>query len=105
MGAVENKITKAVKDFLNRHGGKMVRVQSGCIKVQTRFIRGAEAGTADLIGTFRGYPLAVECKTPIGKQSQTQQDWEHEWRGCGGLYCLAKSVDDVRWLLDLPDRR
>ena len=106
MGKAENAVTKSVVEFLTAHGAEIQRVQTGVIHAGNRFIHGAKPGTADLLGVFRGYALAVEVKAPNGKgPSDDQQDFEHRWRMCGGVYVVARSVDDVRWLLRLPDRR
>ena len=57
-------------------------------------------GSADIIGCFRGRFVAVEVKTPVGRQSKEQKLWQGqvEERG-GGIYALVRSEDDARTLL------
>lgn len=101
MGKAENSITRAVMAYLTMHGGHVVRVQSGSFAVGTAYVRGAEPGTADLIGVFRGRAIAVEVKTPKGKQSPSQIAWSERWRASGGIYLVARGIDDVQGLLEL----
>jgi hypothetical protein len=106
MGKAENAVTKSVVEFLTVNGAEIQRVQTGVIPSHGRYIHCAQTGTADLLGSFRGYAIAIEMKAPNGKPpTDEQQDFEHRWRMAGGVYVVARSVDDVRWLLRLPDRR
>lgn len=75
------------------HGGRKIRYGVG------------SPGGADLIGCYRGRFLAVEIKTPTGRQSPEQRTFQ----GCvelnGGEYVVLRSVKDAReWLADLRRR-
>lgn len=98
MGHAENAVTKAVKLAIAQMGpaATFIRVQAGSFRVGERFIRGAEAGAADLIGCYRGYPVAIEVKTGKGRQSPTQKEWAERWRSAGGIYAVARSYEDAR---------
>lgn len=62
-------------------------------------------GSADLIGVFRGRFVAVEVKTPTGRQSEDQQRWQSLIEGKQGIYALVRSEDDARALLAELHRR
>ena len=64
-------------------------------------------GCADIIGVWRRYVpythgifLAIECKSDIGKQRPEQVAFERMVREFGGVYILARSVQDVLEVLD-----
>jgi len=97
MGAAENAVTKAVRLAIMQMGGDaaFVRVQAGTFRMGEHFVRGATAGTADLIGVYRGVPMALEIKTPTGRQSQSQKDWQANWELAGGVYAVVRSYEDT----------
>ena len=104
MGKAENAVTRSVRAWLTMHGALVVRVQAGLIRSGAHFVHGAESGTADLIGVWRGYPIAVEVKTAKGRVQPSQIAWSERWRASGGIYLVARSVEDLVGLLDLPER-
>lgn len=56
-------------------------------------------GGADLIGLFRGRFVAIEIKTPTGRQSPEQKQYEALVRRLGGEYAILRSVDEaLSWL-------
>jgi hypothetical protein len=61
-------------------------------------VRFGQAGQADIMGLIApsGRFLAVECKTATGRQSDAQRNWQAMVERFGGLYILARSIDDVR---------
>lgn len=59
-------------------------------------------GGADLIGVWRGRFVAVEIKTPTGRQSTEQKQFQQLVERKGGIYVVLRSVDDARaWLQQL----
>jgi hypothetical protein len=54
-------------------------------------------GQADLSGAFLpwGRRLEIEVKTERGRQSEEQKAWQRITESVGGLYILARSVEDV----------
>lgn len=52
-------------------------------------------GGADLIGLYRGKFLAIEIKTPTGRQSVAQKMFADVVVANGGRYLILRSVDDV----------
>lgn len=72
-----------------------------------RVIQSAPTGTPDLLGVLRrpngiGQGLAIEVKTLKGKQRVAQAHWQTAWEARGGLYILARSVEDVLKVIDAP---
>lgn len=62
-------------------------------------------GSADLIGLFRGRFVAVEIKTPDGRQTEDQRRWQSCVEMHGGIYVIVRSEDDARALLKDLHRR
>lgn len=57
-------------------------------------------GMADLTGLVAcGRRIEVEVKGPDGRQSAEQKTWQRVVEGLGGLYCLARSTDDLEAFL------
>lgn len=52
-------------------------------------------GGADLIGILDGRPLAIEVKSPTGRQSEEQRRFEQLWRARGGIYLMPRSVEQA----------
>jgi hypothetical protein len=66
-----------------------------------QMVRFGIPGMADLTGLVAcGRRLEVEVKGPDGRQSADQRTWERVVTGLGGLYCLARSTDDLQAFLD-----
>lgn len=62
---------------------------------QDRVIISAPPGTPDLLGVWNGRALAIEVKSLKGRQREEQVAFQRAWECKGGLYILARSVDDV----------
>ena len=56
----------------------------------------ANPGGADLIGIWNGRFVAVEIKTPTGRQSPDQKRFEQLVIARGGEYVILRSVEDAR---------
>lgn len=52
-------------------------------------------GTPDILGIWLTVPLGIEVKQMEGVQSMEQKDFEKNWVRNGGIYILAKSIEDV----------
>lgn len=55
----------------------------------------ALAGIADILGIWRGLPLAIEVKRPGGKVSPLQTAFLDRFELNGGISIIAYSLDDV----------
>lgn len=56
---------------------------------------GAYKGITDFIAVKNGQVIFVECKSPKGKQSPYQQEFERQIKESGGIYLLVKDVADL----------
>jgi len=58
-------------------------------------------GQADITGVLRrrrdgvGVALYIEVKSETGRQREEQKTFEANIRRCGGIYILARSLEDV----------
>lgn len=56
------------------------------------------------IGEVAGQAFAIEVKAARGQQREAQKNWQKAWEKRGGIYVLARSVEDVYKGLDIsPD--
>ena len=64
---------------------------------QNRVIQSAPNGTPDLLGVLapNGRALAIEVKSAKGRQRAEQAAFQSAWEKRGGLYIIARSLDDV----------
>ena len=64
-----------------------------------RFVRFGTRGLADITGILpgkpHGIPIYVECKVGRDKQSEDQKIFETNVIGAGGIYVVARSIDDL----------
>lgn len=110
----EGHVVKACLEYLNLRGFFAWRNQTGMIalndgKYGKRVIRQGIKGGADIVCLMPGGRfLAVECKTPHkpgprgGTKGTTQtndQKWfQEEVERRGGIYIVARSIDDLMHL-------
>ena len=72
------------------------RANSGVgVTPQGRPLRCNVPGCADIIGVYRGRGIGIEVNTPIGRQSETQRNFQRAWQAAGGLYIVAHSAEDA----------
>lgn len=109
MGKVENATTKAVETYLTAIGAFVWRTNTRVVDMpgkggKTFPMRFGYPGCADVIGVLPGGRfIGVEVKRPLGpkgghggsKQSDDQVKFQADVERCGGLYILARSIDDV----------
>jgi len=60
-----------------------------------RVVRFGHPGAPDIRCTIGGRSLAIEVKSATGRQSPEQQRWQAAFEAAGGVYCLARCVDDA----------
>lgn len=84
---IENKIKKYLRDkgayCVKYHGNKFSQV-----------------GVADLLVCYKGRFLAIEIKNEVGKTSPLQDVNIEQVKQAGGISFIARSVDDVREVID-----
>lgn len=99
MKTAESDALRACLDYLHLRGHFVFRVNCGAFKTkQGRLVNCTDMlGVADIIGlTLDGKPLAIECKSNTGKQSEEQELFEKNWVYRHGLYILARGIDDLK---------
>lgn len=84
--------------FAVPNGGRRDAVTGARLKAE-----GATAGVADLIlfiPNRRHGGLAIEMKTPHGRQSKEQREWQKMCEQAGNKYALCRSAADFIWEID-----
>lgn len=96
--ARESDIQAAILRFLATVPGlRAWRSNSGAAMGRRGLVRFGVAGQGDISGLLEsGRRLEIEVKTPKGRQSEQQRLFGAMISKFGGLYILARSVDDVR---------
>jgi hypothetical protein len=96
----EQALMNAIAEAIGGHGSRVLvtRVNAGGRPGATRgsWVKGAPAGTADLICCVGGRYLELEVKTPDGKQNKGQRQREANVKERGGAYRVVRSVDEAR---------
>ena len=94
----EADVLKACLEYLRIRGHFVWRQNTGQATTSGRRIRFGIPGCADIIGITRysGKFLAVECKSLTGRQSIEQVSFERECKSRGGIYILARSIEDLK---------
>jgi hypothetical protein len=59
----------------------------------------ANPGGADYVGVYKGRALYVELKTPEGRQSPEQRQFQQRVERHGAIYRILRSVEDAHALL------
>jgi hypothetical protein len=97
MGQSENKIKTNILAYLKLH--KIFAWPSENYRAHGRAFIG-EPGMPDITGMLPGGRfLGIEVKTATGKQSDNQKAFQARCDKEGGLYILARSLDDVTAVL------
>lgn len=97
----EAQIQDAIRLALNHPDGVWWRNNIGSAErrgVHIKFGVGGPGG-ADLIGLFRGRFVAIEIKTPTGRQFPEQVQFQALVERKGGVYAVLRSVEDAQALL------
>jgi hypothetical protein len=76
---------------------RLWRQNTGAATLNGRLVRFGTPGAADVQGIIRptGRFLAIETKAPGKKQSEEQVKWQRMVEEHGGLYVLARSLEEV----------
>lgn len=100
----ESDIQREILNALGRGRLRLWRQQAGKVFVvpYRPGLRGhwmdlAPAGAADLTGIYDdGRRIEIEVKSATGRQTPDQVAWANMIRTRGGVYALARSVDEAR---------
>lgn len=76
------------------------RNNTGAIKTQEgRFLRFGAVGSPDIFAVRDGKVYGIEVKAASGKLSDMQKDWGDRFSQSGGVYIVARSIDDIAPIL------
>lgn len=71
--------------------GTYIKIEPGTMVLKdARPIKFGLLGSGDIMGASHGRPVAVECKTVSGRQSEVQKNFERAWTRAGGIYVLVR---------------
>lgn len=87
----ETYIRRSISDALRRAGWDVTYHLQGV---------GCRKGFPDLTAMKDGRTVYIEVKTPTGKQSDYQKEFERICNAHGCTYILARSVSDIEGLLN-----
>jgi hypothetical protein len=59
------------------------------------FMKFGAVGSPDIICVIKGQYVGIEVKSPNGKQTDNQKDFQNRLEMAGGRYILARSLEDV----------
>ena len=102
MGKEENLIQNAIMDYLSIRNVFHWRNNTTPIYDPTRHCfrkMNSKKGVPDIICIIKGRFVGIEVKTDKGKQNPDQKKFEIDCLNNGGVYCLARSIDDVQEML------
>ncbi len=71
------------------------RANTGGARAGQGFIKFGIAGQSDIVGLAAGRFVGIELKTETGRQSAEQRAFQARVEAAGGLYILARSLDDA----------
>ena len=103
MKSTEKDTQKAILQYLEAKKVFHWRNNSGAIqseyKGKSRFMRYGYSGSPDIIAVVGGRFIGIEVKDIKGKMNPNQEIFKENLEKAGGLYLLAKSIDDVMKIL------
>lgn len=86
----ESELKKEIKSYLDGLGAYWCMIKGG---------PHSKPGDPDIVACVGGRFVGIEAKTWRGVQSAVQRTRQHQIEAAGGIYVLARSVDDVRQAL------
>lgn len=91
--AIQNEILRA---FGTKRSMWLWRANTGVAQIGRRVVRFGIPGQADLTGILPdGRRLEVEAKSVDGRQTEEQRNYQRMIERFGGVYVLARTVEDV----------
>ena len=93
----EKEIQKQILDWLRLTKRFCWKNNTVGIYIQKtgHYIPNQSAGAPDIFVVICGQLIGIEVKSAIGKQSPDQVRWQGNLEAAGGIYVLARSLDDV----------
>lgn len=78
-------------------GAVFWRQNTGVFKTMDgrRTVKVSAVGVGDIMGAFRGWPVAIETKSETGRLRATQGRFRDAWERAGGIYIIARSPEEA----------
>lgn len=96
----ESFTQRQILNYLAYRPGKFWRQNTGAAvtvyKGKRSFTRFGLPGSADISGLRDGRRIEIEVKAPKGRQTIYQEQFQKMIEENGGLYVLARSLEDVQ---------
>jgi len=93
---LEKHIQSQILEYLSIKGVFHWRNNTGALKTESGgFIRFGAVGSADIFAVKKGTIYGIEVKNSKGKLSPAQIDFGGNLEKAGGIYIVARSVEDV----------
>ena len=87
----ETEIVREICQYLTARNIFHWRDKSG----HTGGKRYGKSGVADILGIYKGRPLAIEVKCPNGATRSEQYKFLTEFQNRGGIQFIARSLEEV----------
>lgn len=101
MGKEENSLKNTIMDMLiYKRNCFAWGNNTGAYKVKNRFVKYGYPGSPDILAVIEGRFVGIETKVRGRKQSANQIDFQQEFEAAGGIYILARSMEDVLQVLE-----
>lgn len=98
--ALEGETLKAILDYLSIKRIFHWRNNSGALETKSGgFVRFGAVGSADVFAIRGGVVYGIEVKSPVGRLSEDQIAFGNGFKEAGGMYVVARSLDDVMEIL------
>jgi len=91
--SIQNAILRA---YATRPDMRLWRQNTGAARFKGQVVHFGVPGQADITGILHdGRRIEIEVKSETGRQSPEQQRYQRMIERFGGIYILARSVEDV----------
>ncbi len=97
----EGNIKKTIMAWLQAHNIPAWNNATGAYKMGDSYIRYGAIGSADIMAILppSGRSVHIEVKSATGTQKPAQKRWQAMVERAGGIYILARGIEDVTILL------
>lgn len=104
----ESYVLNAVMEYLAAKRIFAIRMNSGAVKLDNRFLRFGSPGMADVLaiqqcqgyGAYETFTKTkvywLECKALGGRQSELQKAFQNRVEAEGHIYILARGIEDLQ---------
>lgn len=107
-GSTANSLTASIIHYITARGGQAERInvigrpitarQGGREYIVNWAPSHMTVGTADISATIRGRSVKIEVKIGRDRQSDAQKRYQASIEAAGGIYYIARNIDDfMQW--------